>query len=355
MNWIYNILFLALLTGCAAHIPKVDRICIPVESRKGDRVIRQLNSEEWLYKVNGKRVIGPANECNCLPPDAMIQTPSGSIEVSNIEVGDTVFTADRGRNRIMASVQKIKRTPVPLDYNMLQITLADDRVLTASASHPIAIFSEFRQGISAGFHTKLLSTLKQGKVYDGSEIIRIDTVKYAGDFTYDIRPEGETGTYWANDILIASTLLTNVTEDSDTLLQKIQTSQQNVSGGACCRYSEQITVALTANTYDSIEITSINDYVFENQKIVSNQFRDTLFLVIEYAKDDASGYSNLMTKLLKGGKVNEVLAQSNLIGKESEGSISPMPWPISINYQVKDEEYELTLMKPDATSSIFPP
>jgi len=37
-------------------------------------------------------------------------------------------------------------------------------------------------------------------------VVRADLVPYAGSATYDLLPAGPTTTYWANGILLASTL-----------------------------------------------------------------------------------------------------------------------------------------------------
>jgi hypothetical protein len=41
---------------------------------------------------------------------------------------------------------------------------------------------------------------------DGAHIASVDRVAYAGGATYDILPAGATGTYWANGVLLGSTL-----------------------------------------------------------------------------------------------------------------------------------------------------
>jgi len=51
-----------------------------------------------------------------------------------------------------------------------------------------------------------LGTLASGDRLDGSTIVSWELVPYGNDRTYDILPAGPTGTYWANGILLASTL-----------------------------------------------------------------------------------------------------------------------------------------------------
>jgi hypothetical protein len=43
-------------------------------------------------------------------------------------------------------------------------------------------------------------------VIDGSRIASVERVAYSGGATYDILPAGATGAYWANGVLLGSTL-----------------------------------------------------------------------------------------------------------------------------------------------------
>ena len=76
---------------------------------------------------------------------------------------------------------------------MVHLVLADGRELLVSPGHPAA------DGRRAG-------DLKVGDSLDGSTVARWELVPYAGDRTYDLLPGGPTGHYWANGILLASTL-----------------------------------------------------------------------------------------------------------------------------------------------------
>jgi hypothetical protein len=45
-----------------------------------------------------------------------------------------------------------------------------------------------------------------GDPVDGSGVILIENVPYSGSATYDLLPAGETGLYWADGVLLGSTL-----------------------------------------------------------------------------------------------------------------------------------------------------
>jgi len=76
---------------------------------------------------------------------------------------------------------------------MVSLRLADGRALLASPGHRTA---DGRQ----------LGDLAIGEKLDGSTITTWELVPYGGDRTYDLLPGGPTGTYWADGILLSSTL-----------------------------------------------------------------------------------------------------------------------------------------------------
>jgi hypothetical protein len=53
---------------------------------------------------------------------------------------------------------------------------------------------------------RALGTLSTGNTADGASVIGADTVPYAGEFTFDILPGGDTGGYRANGIVLGTIL-----------------------------------------------------------------------------------------------------------------------------------------------------
>lgn len=90
-------------------------------------------------------------------------------------------------------LKSISRTKVSIDHKVLFITLAHGRELFATPGHPDA-------------YGRDLALLQKGDFYDRAFVKSINLVKYEHDYTYDILPEGETGTYLANGVLIGSIL-----------------------------------------------------------------------------------------------------------------------------------------------------
>jgi len=75
----------------------------------------------------------------------------------------------------------------------VRVVLADGRSVSASAKHPSA------SGL-------MLGEYRTGDVLDGAVVVSVENLDYDGEATYDLLPEGETGCYWANGILLKSTL-----------------------------------------------------------------------------------------------------------------------------------------------------
>jgi hypothetical protein len=48
--------------------------------------------------------------------------------------------------------------------------------------------------------------LEPGDPLDGARILSLEYVPYEQTATYDLLPAGDTGLYWAGDILLGSTL-----------------------------------------------------------------------------------------------------------------------------------------------------
>ena len=75
---------------------------------------------------------------------------------------------------------------------VLRIQLEDGRSFTASPRHPTA-------------NGRLLGQLRIGDRLSGSRVAEIASIPYRG-FTYDLLPSGPTGDYFADGVLLGSTL-----------------------------------------------------------------------------------------------------------------------------------------------------
>lgn len=154
------------------------------------------------YKHPQKIRIGPRYESPyenpsgggpCLHGNSLISVPKGFVLIKNLKSGDLVWTVDRFGHKIKAVIVQKTRRLVSKDHKVVHITLEDGRKLIVSPGHPT-------------IDNKELGSLKKGQILDKSQITSIQIMPYKEKYTYDILPSGDTGGYWANDILIGSTL-----------------------------------------------------------------------------------------------------------------------------------------------------
>jgi hypothetical protein len=129
----------------------------------------------------------------CLAAGTLIDTPRGTVQVEEMRVGDPVWTMDKAGRRVPASIVRTGHVSVPASHRMVHVTLSDGRELWASLGHPT---SDGRR----------LADLRVGDSLNGARIVQAGQVPYSGGFTYDILPSGSTGFYWADGILMGSTL-----------------------------------------------------------------------------------------------------------------------------------------------------
>jgi hypothetical protein len=129
----------------------------------------------------------------CLAAGTLIDTPRGPVSVENLRVGDSVWTMKGSGERVSGSILRTSRVPVPASHQVIHVTLSDGRELWASPGHPTA-------------NGKMLGDLRVNDLLDGARLIKIERLHYAGTATYDLLPSGSTGFYWANGILMGSTL-----------------------------------------------------------------------------------------------------------------------------------------------------
>ena len=129
----------------------------------------------------------------CLAAATLIATPGGNIRVTDIKAGMLAWTAAADGTRVAVPVVEVGSMAVPSSHLMVHVRLADGRELLASPGHRTA-------------DGRPLGSLAVGDELDGSRITLWELVPYAGARTYDLLPAGPNGTYWANGILLSSTL-----------------------------------------------------------------------------------------------------------------------------------------------------
>ncbi|HET9436148.1 MAG TPA: Hint domain-containing protein, partial [Candidatus Limnocylindrales bacterium] len=129
----------------------------------------------------------------CLALGTGIDTPAGRVAVERLRIGDTVWTLDANRNRVLGAVIATGSTAAPAGHRVVRLVLADGRTVTASPGHPLG-------------DGRALGDLRVGDPVDGSVVVSAHLEAYAASRTFDIVVSGATGTYLVDGIPLASTL-----------------------------------------------------------------------------------------------------------------------------------------------------
>lgn len=156
----------------------------------GPPVIREEEPEPpYFCQLKGYQRVCPI----CLASETRIATPEGDVRVTDLRPGMKVWSQDTSGTRIPSTVIRVSRTPVPATHLMLRLSFDDSRTLLVSPGHPTT-------------DGRTIADLSVGENYDGSRIIRKEYLRYEDDATYDLLPDSPTGYYWANGIVVGSTL-----------------------------------------------------------------------------------------------------------------------------------------------------
>ena len=129
----------------------------------------------------------------CLTEGTLIDTPNGSVPVEKLREGMVVYTVDDTGKRIVSVLVETTVVPVPRSFQVIMVRLDDGRSVSASPGHPTA-------------EGRPLGEYQVGDALDRGWVIAVEHISYNGGATYDILPAGPTGLYWANGILLKSTL-----------------------------------------------------------------------------------------------------------------------------------------------------
>jgi hypothetical protein len=129
----------------------------------------------------------------CLARGTRIATPGGEVRVEDMRTGMAVWTTDELGHRVLGRVVEVGSTPVPTTHRVVHLVLSDGRTVDVSSGH----------GLPDG---RLIGDLRPGDPVDVATVMSAALEAYDGGATFDLLPSGGTGTYWANGILLASTL-----------------------------------------------------------------------------------------------------------------------------------------------------
>jgi hypothetical protein len=129
----------------------------------------------------------------CLSGDTRIGMPNGDLLVRDVRKGMKVWTINTNGQKMESVILLAGKTRAPVGHKVVHIKLSDSRELYASFGHKVA------DGRKAG-------DLVVGDILQGATVLSANFIPYTEEYTYDILPDGDTGMYFANGILLQSTL-----------------------------------------------------------------------------------------------------------------------------------------------------
>jgi len=161
------------------------------DSRSGVRVQGTIDASGTI-QVTVKQP-APFLACPiCLVRGTLVATPAGDMRVEDIRPGMVVWTEDGSGLRQAVPVLQVGNMPAPAGHQVVRLALDDGRDLQASPGHPAA-------------DGRPLGQLRPGDRLDGARVLSATLESYEGS-TFDLLPAGPTGFYWANGVLLGSTL-----------------------------------------------------------------------------------------------------------------------------------------------------
>ena len=161
-------------------------------AKSGFHVLGSLDAGGTIT-VDRRDPSGPPMCPICLARGTLIATPEGPRPVEDLRVGIAVWTADAAGQRVAGQVLAVGSTPVPSTHEVVHLVLSDGRTVDVSPGHRL-------------LDGRRLGSLRPGDPVDGATVVSAALQGYDGGATFDLLPSGPTATYWANGILLASTL-----------------------------------------------------------------------------------------------------------------------------------------------------
>jgi hypothetical protein len=175
--------------SCPANYSCIEN-CGPPVDREGDPPPGYSCAKAGQFDPTTKKRL---NCPRCLAADTMIETPKGRINVAEIKIGQEVYSVNSEGAKVVARILKKSKTKAPDSHRVVYLKLSDGREIRVSPNHP-AIGGE------------VVGNLKVGQIYDRAKISLLKIIPYNFEYTYDLLPDSGTGYYFANGILMASTL-----------------------------------------------------------------------------------------------------------------------------------------------------
>ncbi len=150
--------------------------------------VMMLNQKLNLTTANAQSNLPP-----CLSCETLISTPDGNVTIVDLKPGMKVYTLDTKGNKVVEELELVSKVTVPETHTLFSLCFGGGTELLVSGAHPTA-------------DGRYIYDLKPGDMIDGAELLSIEKVSYTAGYTYDLLPAGDTGCYWADGVLLGSTL-----------------------------------------------------------------------------------------------------------------------------------------------------
>jgi hypothetical protein len=164
----------------------------PTNDQTGSHVVGTIDSNNTI-SITQREPSGPPPCPICLARGTLIATPEGDRPVEDLRPGMDVWTTDPSGRRVAGTIVEVGSTPVPATHEVVHLVLSDGRTVDVSPGHRLP-------------DGRRLGDLRPGNLVDGAAVTSAALRPYDGGATFDLLPSGPTATYWANGILLASTL-----------------------------------------------------------------------------------------------------------------------------------------------------
>ncbi len=176
---------------------RFDITTAPEDAVEGTRIAGTVDAAGAIT-VEQQAPSGPLSCPICLAAGTLIATPDGPRTVEDLRVGDVVWTVGPDGARVAAPLLRVGSMTAPASHRVVRLVLDDGRELLLSPGHPLSD--------AAGGAGRSAGELRAGDAYDRAIVVGVDLVPYGSGTTFDVLPAGPTGAYWANGVVVGSSL-----------------------------------------------------------------------------------------------------------------------------------------------------
>lgn len=181
------------ITDYKVNSPNEITVTVTYDDLSIEEITLKLNEGE-LFAIfeNGKKIrlkkTDDIDTSGSLSNETRISTPDLDVLISEIMAGDLILTDDQEAVLVKAVSKKELK-----DQKLWRVTFSDAIYLEGTANHLTADGKRF-------------GNLMIGDYVDGRQVIEKNLVPYPYKYVYDILPDSKSASYYANGILVKSTL-----------------------------------------------------------------------------------------------------------------------------------------------------